>query len=67
MATLQPFPDYELATSFDGSEPDDFQPRAEMKRMFQNYIVPQKFVKGYVDHVQGGMMSPRKSVVQSAC
>ena len=25
-----------------------------MKRMFQNYIVPQKFVKGCVDHVQGG-------------
>ena len=29
----------------------DFQPRAEMKRMFQNYIVPQKFVRDNVDHL----------------
>ena len=29
----------------------DFQPRAEMKRMFQNYIVPQKFVTDNVDHL----------------
>ena len=62
-ATLRPFPDYDKlpvyhylrvplsATSFDGCEPDDFQPRAEMKRMFQNYIVPPKFGRDSVDHL----------------
>ena len=29
----------------------DFQPRAKMKRMFQNYIVPQKFVRDNVNHL----------------
>ena len=56
------------AKSINGREPDDFQPRAQMKRMFhenkfnpgdgkiiaefsRNYIVPQKFVKDYVDYL----------------
>ena len=43
-ATIRSFPDYDKlpvyhylplsATSIDGREPDDFQPRAQMKRMF---------------------------------
>ena len=50
-ATLRPFPDYDKlpdfqylplsATSIDGCEPDDFQLRAQMKRMFhQNKLNP---------------------------
>ena len=50
-ATIRSFPDYEKlpdyhylplsATSIDGREPDDFQPRAQMKRMFhQNKLNP---------------------------
>ena len=50
-ATLRPFPDYDKlpdslylplsGTSIDGREPDDFQPRAQMKRKFnQNKLNP---------------------------
>ena len=50
-ATLRPFPNYDKlpdfqylplsATSIDGYEPDDFQVRAQMKRMFhQNKLNP---------------------------
>ena len=50
-ATLRPFPDYEKlpdchylppsATSIDGREPDDFQPRSQMERKFhQNKLNP---------------------------
>ena len=46
-ATIRSFPDYDKlpdyhylplsATSIDGREPDDFQPRAQMKRMFHQH------------------------------
>ena len=46
-ATLRPFPDYDKlpdyhylplsATSIDGREPDDFQPQAQMKRVFHRH------------------------------
>ena len=70
------------ATSIDGREPDDFQPRAQMKRMFhqnklnpgddetiaefsRNCIVPQKFVKDYVDHLAQIEMRKEKRRAES--
>ena len=91
-ATLRPFPDYDKlpdfqylplsATSIDGCQPDDFQPRAQMKIMFhqhklnageggtmaefsRNCIVPQKFVKDYVDHLAQIEMRKEKRRTES--
>ena len=73
-----PYPDYGKlpnlhylswsATPTSGREPDDFQPRAQIKRLFEEselvsgdsvairrfsdkYIVPEKFVAEYVEHL----------------
>ena len=91
-ATLRPFPDYDnlpdfqylplSATSIDGCQPDDFQLRAQMKRMFhqnklnpgddetvaefsRHCIVPQKFVKDYVDHLAQIEMRKEKRRTES--
>ena len=88
--TLRPFPDSDKpsdylplsVTSIDGRESDDFQPRAQMKRMFhqnklnpgddetkaefsRNCIVPQKFVKNYVDHLAQIEMRKEKRRAES--
>ncbi|PFX15181.1 hypothetical protein AWC38_SpisGene20605 [Stylophora pistillata] len=78
LPTRRPYPDYGKlpnfhylswsATPTDGREPDDFQPRAQIKRLFEEselvsgdseairrfsdkYIVPEKLVAEYVEHL----------------
>ena len=78
LPTRQPHPDYSKlpnfqdlswsATPTNGREPDDFQPRAQIKRLFEEsgllsgnseairkfsdkYIVPEKLVAEYVEHL----------------
>lgn len=78
LPTRRPYPDYGKLPSFhylswsvtpiDDREPDDFQPRAQIKRLFEEselvsgdseairrfsdkYIVPEKLVAEYVEHI----------------
>ena len=87
LPTRRPYPDYGKlpnfhylswsATPTNGREPDDFQPRAQIKRLFEEselvsgdseairrfsekYIVPEKLVAEYVEHLSQIKMRKEK-------